>query len=127
MKFLKLWVPVFSWCALIFYLSSIPQLTTGWGVYDLILRKAAHIAEYFILAWLLYRAFQGSFNLSFFYLFFQSFSLSFLYALSDEIHQLFVFGRFSSSADLAVDTLGIIGFFIFLRYKKLYLSAKRSA
>ena len=126
MKFLKLWVPVFSWAGLIFYLSSIPQLSTGWGIYDLILRKAAHITEYFILAWLLYRAFQGSFNLSFFSLFFWSFTLSFLYALSDEVHQLFVFGRSCSSGDLAMDTLGIIVFFIFLRYRKLRLQ-KRGA
>ena len=87
MKFFKLWVPVFGWCWVIFYLSGIPQLGTGWGVWDLILRKAAHITEYFILAVLLYRALKGSINLSSFYLSVWTFSLSFLYAVSDEIHQ----------------------------------------
>lgn len=118
MKFIKLWVPVFFWAGLIFYLSSIPQLSTGWGIYDLILRKVAHITEYFILTWLLYRAFRDSFNLSSLYLFFWPFALSFLYAASDEAHQFFVFGRSCSPLDVVIDALGIIGFFIFLKYKR---------
>lgn len=110
MKFVKLWIPVFGWCALIFYLSGIPQLTTGWGLYDLILRKIAHMAEYFILALLLYRAFKGSFNLTSFYLIFWSFSLSALYAISDEIHQHFVPTRNASYGDVFIDIIGIIIF-----------------
>lgn len=121
MKFIKLWVPVFSWAGLIFYLSSIPQLTTGWGVYDLILRKIAHMTEYFILALLLYRAFKGSFNLATFYLILWSFSLSFLYAISDEVHQAFVPTRYPSPADVFIDTVGIIVFFTLLKYKKDFI------
>lgn len=117
MKFFKLWLPVFLWTGLIFVLSSIPQLSTGWGIWDLLFRKAAHISEYFILTALLYRAFKGSFALLPFYLIFWSFILSFLYAVSDEIHQLFVFGRSGNPADVLIDTVGIIGFYTFLRYK----------
>jgi VanZ family protein len=108
---------VILWAGLIFGLSSIPQLTTGWGLWDFIFKKSAHITEYFILTWLLYRAFKGSFNLSFLYLFLWPFILSFLYAVSDEIHQLFVPGRSGNPVDVVIDTLGIIGFFIFLKYK----------
>jgi len=117
MKLLKLWLPVFLWAGFIFYLSGIPQLSTGWGIYDLILRKIAHISEYFILTFFLYRALKGSFNLSIFSLFFWPFSLAFLYAASDEIHQLFVFGRSCSLLDVIMDTFGIIGFYLFLKYK----------
>ncbi len=117
MKFMKLWLPVFLWAGLIFGLSSIPQLSTGLGLWDLLFRKVAHITEYFILALLLYRAFKGSFHLSYLGLFLWSFSLTFLYAISDEIHQLFVFGRSGNLEDVMIDTLGIIGFYILLGYR----------
>ncbi len=117
MKFFKLWLPVFAWCWLIFYLSSIPNLGTGWGVWDLILRKAAHITEYFILTFLLYRAFKGSLNSSFFYLLFWSCVLSFLYAVSDEIHQAFVPTRSPSPNDVFIDIIGIIIFCILIKYR----------
>jgi len=118
MKFFKLWLPVFTWCWVIFYLSSIPQLGTGWGVWDLILRKAAHITEYFILTFLLYRAFKGSFIFSSFYLSLWTFSLSFLYAVSDEMHQAFVPTRSSSPKDIFIDTLGIIAFYFLIKLKE---------
>lgn len=120
MKFFKLWVPVFGWCGVIFYLSSIPRLGTGWGVWDLILRKAAHITEYFILTVLLYRALKGSFNLSSFYLSIWTFSLSFLYAVSDEIHQAFVPMRNPSPNDVFFDTLGIIAFYFLIKYNNKF-------
>lgn len=120
MKFIKLWVPVFAWCWVIFYLSSIPQLGTGWGIWDLILRKAAHITEYFILTVLLYRAFKGSFNLSSVYLTICSLALSFLYAVSDEIHQAFVPTRNPSPNDVFFDALGIIAFYLLIKYKNKF-------
>jgi len=128
MKFFKLWLPVFTWCWLIFYLSSIPNLNTGWGTWDLILRKAAHITEYFILTLLLYRAFKGSFNFSSFYLLFWSSVLSFLYAVSDEIHQAFVPTRSPSPKDVLFDTLGIIAFYLLIKYNNKFskTAAKRS-
>jgi len=124
MKFFKLWVPVFGWCGLIFYLSSIPNLGTGWGTWDTILRKAAHITEYFILVFLLYRAFKGSFDLSSFYLLFWSCVLSFLYAVSDEIHQAFVPTRSPSVKDVLIDSVGIIVFYLFVKYKNRIIKAK---
>ena len=120
MKIFKLWTPVFVWCGFIFYLSGIPQLGTGWGVWDLILRKAAHITEYFILTFLLYRAFKGSFNFSSFYLSLWTFSLSFLYAVSDEIHQAFVPTRDPSAKDVFIDTIGIIAFYLLIKYNNKF-------
>ena len=37
-----------------------------------------------------------------------SFTSSILYAISDEVHQYFVPGRFATLTDLIFDTLGII-------------------
>lgn len=59
MKLLKLWGPVVAWAGVIFFFSSIPDLKSGLEC-DFFLRKAAHVMEYFILAFLLYRAFEGS-------------------------------------------------------------------
>ncbi|MDD5044729.1 MAG: VanZ family protein, partial [Candidatus Omnitrophica bacterium] len=67
MKFFKYWLPVLIWCTLIFFLSGTPNLSTGLGAWDAILRKAAHIIEYLILTFLFYRAFKGSFSLVPFY------------------------------------------------------------
>ena len=113
MKFLKLWFPVFIWCGGIFYLSGIPNLQTEWGFWDSILRKFAHITEYFILTFLLYRAIKKSFALSPSYLIFWPFILSFLYAISDEIHQNFVPTRSGNIGDVLIDALGIILFYAF--------------
>jgi VanZ family protein len=118
MKLVKLWVPVFGWCGLIFYLSNTPNLTTGWGTWDFILRKIAHMTEYFILAALFYRAFKGSFKLSNFNLIFWPLFLSFLYAASDEIHQSFVPTRSAAVTDVLIDTLGIIAFYFFIKHKE---------
>ena len=114
MKILKLWSPVVIWAGLIFCLSSISNLKTGLE-YDFILRKIAHIAEYFILTFLLYRAFKGSFHMDIFQLFIYPATFSFLYAVSDEFHQSFVPGRSASIQDVLIDTIGIIGFYIVVK------------
>ena len=54
--FFLLWAPVLGWAALIFYLSSIPSLNSGLGIWDTFLRKGAHIFEFAVLTGLLLRA-----------------------------------------------------------------------
>ncbi|MBA3787736.1 MAG: hypothetical protein H0X21_03465, partial [Actinobacteria bacterium] len=39
------WLPVVLWAAVIFALSSVPDLGTGLGNWDLLLRKLAHVVE----------------------------------------------------------------------------------
>jgi len=106
---LSCWLPPLLWCSLIFYLSSIPGLNSGWGIWDLIFRKIAHMAEYGILVALVARALTntwtalapaGAIGLAA--------AFSFLYAISDEIHQAFVPNRGPSASDVAVDTVGIV-------------------
>ncbi|OGS46261.1 MAG: hypothetical protein A2539_02725 [Elusimicrobia bacterium RIFOXYD2_FULL_34_15] len=116
MKFIKLWLPVFIWCCLIFYLSDIPGLESGLGLYDFVLRKGAHITEYFVLTLLLYRAFRKSFFLSFSAIIFWSSFLSFLYAVSDEFHQTFIPNRDGNYGDVLIDAIGILlAIFIYLK------------
>lgn len=96
--FLRLWGPVAAWAALIFTLSSIPDLGTGLGTWDLVLRKVAHAGEYAILGALLLRA-TRSVPLSF--------AVGVLYAVSDELHQRTVEGRIGSPLDVLIDAAGV--------------------
>jgi VanZ family protein len=114
MKIVKLWLPVMIWAGMIFWLSGIPNLKTELE-YDFILRKIAHVTEYFILTFFLYRAFRGSFKMNVARLFIYPVTLAFLYTVSDEFHQSFIPGRSASARDVLIDTLGIIGFYIVLR------------
>jgi VanZ family protein len=94
---LRLWLPVVAWAALIFALSSVPDLGTGLGGWDLALRKLAHAAEYAVLGALLARA-TGRPR--------AAFALAVLYAISDELHQLAVPGRRGAPLDVAIDAAG---------------------
>ena len=53
---LRLWTPVVVWAAVIFALSSVSDLGTGLGTWDLVLRKLGHAAEFALLGALLVRA-----------------------------------------------------------------------
>lgn len=98
-RLLSLWLPVVAWAALIFGLSSVPDLGTGLGGWDLVFRKLAHAAEYAILAALLVRALgrPGWAAVA-----------GIAYSISDEIHQSFVEGRQGSPLDVGIDTVGVL-------------------
>ncbi|MBI5573025.1 MAG: VanZ family protein [Elusimicrobia bacterium] len=117
MKFIKLWLPVFVWGYIIYFLSDIPGLGIGLGILDLILRKGAHVTEYFILTILLIRAFRRSFRMSFAFLIFWPSLISFLYAVSDEYHQTFIKNRCGTPWDVLVDAVGIL-IVVYLYIKK---------
>jgi VanZ family protein len=96
---LSRWLPVVVWAGVIFAFSSIPSLSTHLGTWDLILRKAAHMVEYAILAVLLRRA-TGSTA--------WAFALAVGYAATDEFHQTFVRGRHGTPVDVGVDAIGAL-------------------
>jgi hypothetical protein len=92
------WLPVVLWAALIFALSSVPDLGTGLGTWDLVLRKIAHAAEYAVLGFLVLRALGNEAA---------ALAGGIAYAISDEIHQSFVPGRQAAVRDVLVDTAGV--------------------
>ncbi|HYY32884.1 MAG TPA: VanZ family protein [Gaiellaceae bacterium] len=96
---LNAWVLFALWAGFIFALSSIPDLGTGLGVWDLVLRKSAHIAEYAILGALAYRASRS---------WAAGVVLASAYAVTDEVHQAFVRGRHGSPVDWLIDTAGVV-------------------
>lgn len=101
------WFAVAIWAAVIYYFSAQPSLTTTWGLWDFILRKAAHFTEFAILCFLLWRAIKkGGASRQTAVL--PAAMLSLLYAFSDEFHQRFVTGRTSSIRDVGFDLAGIL-------------------
>lgn len=74
------------------------------GIDDFIIRKLAHMTEYFILFSLLYNAVSEKFSL--YKALTLSLVLTFIYASSDEFHQSFIPGRGPSFRDVMIDTGG---------------------
>ena len=95
---LRLWAPVVLWAAVIFAFSSVPDLGTGLGTWDLVLRKLAHAAEYAVLGALLLRALRHEYA---------ALAAGIAYAITDEVHQYFVPGRVGSPLDVLVDAVGV--------------------
>jgi VanZ family protein len=93
------WAPVVLWAAIIFTLSSIPDLGTGLGTWDTALRKLAHTAEYAILGALFFRAVRNAPA---------AVLLASAYAVTDEVHQAFVAGRHGSPLDWVIDSAGAL-------------------
>jgi len=99
---LYFWLPTILWMSLIFLLSNTPDLPSNQiHLLDFILKKTAHMLEYGILTFLLFRSFKFK-KLE------TSLLLALSYAFTDEIHQLFVPGRGGRISDVFIDLLGII-------------------
>jgi len=106
------WLAVAAWLGVIFYFSAQPDLKSSLEPsWDYIFRKIAHMAEFFILAYLFFRALSAS-KLSLIQLLLISFLLSLAYAGFDEWHQNQVAGRVASIKDVGIDGLGILSFTI---------------
>src|SRR4051812_34312532 len=86
--------------AVIFALSAQPNLNSGLGGWDLILRKLAHMTEYGLLSLLWWRALGRERR-------FAAIAITLAYAATDEYHQTFVTGRHGAPVDWLIDAAGI--------------------
>jgi VanZ family protein len=103
------WLAVVLWMGVIFTLSAIPSLSSPFEpLYDVVLRKLAHMAEYAILTALLLWALRLHLTSRTHGLLMAA-VIALLYGCSDEWHQTFVPGREGSLRDVGVDALGVIG------------------
>ncbi len=126
-KIIKYWIPVLLWMGFTFLMSTgafssentspiiaaiLKFLFPSISPHQLlvlhgIIRKLAHLTEYFVLGLLLFRAFRSDstqyhgwrWALS-------SILVVAIFALGDEFHQVFVATRTASIADAGIDTLG---------------------
>ena len=105
----RYWLPPVLWMGLIFILSAQPTLPHHPDtLLDSILKKASHVMEYGLLAFLLWRALsRGQGTLSWSALV-TAFVVSVLYAVSDEYHQTFVPGRNGTPVDVGIDAVGAL-------------------
>jgi VanZ family protein len=107
-SFLKYYLPVLLWAALIFTLSSIPRLTPpplGIRVSD----KIYHFIEFAIFGLFLARTFGHLFSSRRRAAAILSAALTgILWAVLDEVHQMFVPGRDASLLDALADTAGVV-------------------
>lgn len=123
------WLPVFVWMAIIFSFSSAPSLGPHLGVepLDTIIRKLAHIGEYSVLALLLIRALQEYFpRYSLQDILELVFLAALLYAISDEFHQTFIYGREGTFRDVIIDCIGITLVCLYLTRQKEKRVAKEA-
>ncbi|MDQ3722724.1 MAG: VanZ family protein [Actinomycetota bacterium] len=94
------YAPPLAVMALIFALSATPDLGTGLGVWDFVLRKIAHVTIFALLWLALARATEWRRPIL-------AGVIAVLYAAGDEIHQSFVEGRHGTPIDVAIDSVGI--------------------
>ena len=123
----KFWSPVILWVGVIFWMSTatFAAANTGRIIGPLlrffaphlsdseielihgVVRKLAHITEYFMLGLLLFRALRGDSTSpkSYRWAFYSLCAVAFI-AAGDEFHQTFVATRTGSIIDVGIDTLG---------------------
>lgn len=107
------YLPPFIWAIIIFILSSIAGHDYPAPFFNY--SYLAHFVEFFILSFLILRAFCPSpKNI------YLSLIIAALYALSDEVHQIFVAERSISLMDWLIDFLGVVaGLKVYLVNSKL--------
>jgi len=101
MRFVSRFAPPLLLMGLIFFLSAQPDLSSGLGSWDLILRKLAHMTEYGLLWFLWWRALGYGNPLV-------PAAIAIGYAITDELHQTTVDGRHGSPVDVLIDSLGVV-------------------
>lgn len=94
-----------------------------------LLRKGAHISAYFVLSLLVMNAF-GQLAIVGKRRVYMTFAISLAYAISDEVHQLFIPGRSGQVTDVLIDCLGsaigIACYSLFVQLKKNAIGRKLS-
>lgn len=121
------WLLLILWLGFIFYMSSesggtssntsgrvlnivesvLPFVKDNVKFFTMLIRKSAHILEYFILGILIFEVIK-EYRLSNKEILLFSLLLSLLCATMDEIHQLFVVDRVGRIMDVAIDSIGYV-------------------
>ena len=118
-KFIQNQLPAIVWIGVIFWLSSIHRIP---NLHILMGDKIAHTLFYGVLCGLSFRAFvmQDKFPRLKRCALCSAFLFTILYGITDEVHQLYVWGRTSDILDVTADAFGglifVITFSLFQRW-----------
>ena len=130
MKFIRYWLPVFFWMAVIFVFSTKESVQISeQTLVNFLFFKTLHIIEYAVLFTFFVRALRNS-SAKIRNVFLLAFIFTFWYAVTDEIHQMFVPTRQGQPRDVIIDALGAMLAWYFLKQllpkapKKLQLWVK---
>jgi VanZ family protein len=131
------WALAFLWMAVIFFLSGqdgsesanlstslfkpLIELLSFTGIpmetFSLVIRKSAHFFSYLILGILVFRALD-TYQIELSHKVYLSMLLCIGYAISDEIHQIFIPGRAGSLIDVFIDSMGSATSIALIYFKK---------
>lgn len=101
------WAPLILWMAAIFIVSDQPkEAIPAYGPWDFLVKKGGHFLAYALLALLARNAGLRAPA---------ALLLALGYAISDEVHQLFVPGRDGNVVDVVIDGLGALSALLLLR------------
>lgn len=101
------WLPVALIAGLIFYLSGLPDLKSGFQpIWDLVLRKIGHAVIFSVLSFFTIKAFHHGHRFSLGVAILGALLGVVLYAAGDEYHQLFTQGRHGEWTDVLIDIVG---------------------
>ncbi len=90
-----------------------------------LIRKAAHFFAYFILGVLVFRALSGRKMARYRRNIVVALGICILYAISDEVHQLFVDGRSGELRDVFIDSIGAsVGILLYVCIQAFFRRAK---
>ena len=104
---IKLWLPVILWAGVIFFFSSQAiNRPAPFSWTDFIFKKTAHVTEYAIFFFLIFRAMSKNRQEVSKKVFVWSLAIAVLFAFSDEWHQTFVPGREGTLRDVGFDSIG---------------------
>ncbi len=99
-------IPSVLW-AVVIYLFSAQEVLPSFNIslYDFLLKKSGHMFVYAVLYVLLYQGFK-KIKVDHTKTWLYAFLLCLIYAVSDELHQSFVPGRYATLRDIGYDLLG---------------------
>lgn len=110
-----LWIPIVCYCAFIFYLSSLSNISGPSWIPD----KLVHFLLYSVLGWLAARC-SSHYGFGRIQVWILAPVFCLIYGVSDEVHQYFVPGRTSEVGDVISDVLGgLAGAVLYTDFRKL--------
>jgi len=117
LPFFRVYLPPLIYMAAIFFFSAQPTVELPFLDQPSV-DKLYHTLEYSALGYLLLRALEQGFRMQGKWMLILAVLITALYGWSDEIHQLFVPGRYYSYWDLTADSLGgALGAWIYLKLR----------